>query len=114
MPPTLSRSIARLSGFKPQPWPLLLALTALNGCSLAPRYTPPQLPVPAEWPQGAAYETSTPGAAPVSQIGWREFYRDERLRTVVDQSLTNNRDLRIATLNIERARALYRIRRADQ
>jgi len=50
----------------------------------------------------------------VSQIGWREFYRDERLRTVVDQSLTNNRDLRIATLNIERARALYRIRRADQ
>ena len=70
--------------------------------------------MPAEWPQGAAYETSTPGAAPVSQIGWREFYRDERLRTVVDQSLTNNRDLRIATLNIERARALYRISRADQ
>jgi multidrug efflux system outer membrane protein len=50
----------------------------------------------------------------VSEIGWREFYRDERLRTVVDQSLANNRDLRIATLNIERARALYRIRRADQ
>ena len=114
MPPTLSHSVARLSGYKAQPWPLLLALTALNGCSLAPRYTPPQLPVPAEWPQGAAYETSTPGAATVSQIGWREFYRDERLRTVVDQSLTNNRDLRIATLNIERARALYRIRRADQ
>ena len=114
MPPTLSRSVARLSGFKAQAWPLLLALTALSGCSLAPRYTPPQLPVPAEWPQGAAYETSTPGAAPVSEIGWREFYRDERLRTVVDQSLANNRDLRIATLNIERARALYRIRRADQ
>ena len=70
--------------------------------------------MPAEWPQGAAYENSTAGAATVSQIGWREFYRDERLRTVVDQSLTNNRDLRIATLNIERARAVYRIRRADQ
>ena len=70
--------------------------------------------MPAEWPQGAAYEASTPGAAAVSEIGWREFYRDGRLRTVVELSLTNNRDLRIATLNIERARALYRIRRADQ
>ena len=70
--------------------------------------------MPAEWPQGAAYEASDPGAATVSEIGWREFYRDGRLRTVVELSLTNNRDLRIATLSIERARALYRIRRADQ
>ena len=95
---------------------LLLALTAaLGGCvSLAPRYTQPQPPVPAEWPQGAAYEASGPGATAVSEIGWREFYADDRLRTVVAQSLTNNRDLRIATHNIERARALYRIRRADQ
>ena len=82
--------------------------------SLAPKYKQPQPPVPAEWPQGPAYEASTPGAAAVSEIGWREFYGDDRLRTVVEQSLTNNRDLRIATLNIERARALYRIRRADQ
>jgi multidrug efflux system outer membrane protein len=103
----------RNRGFKAESRLVLLALT-LGGCSLAPKYTPPQLPVPAEWPQGAAYKASTPGAATVSQIGWREFYRDERLRTVVEQSLTNNRDLRIATLNIERARALYRIRRADQ
>ena len=70
--------------------------------------------MPADWPQGPAYRASAPGAAAVSEIGWREFYRDGRLRTVVEQSLTNNRDLRIATLNIERARALYRIRRADQ
>ena len=94
---------------------LAIALTAtLGGCSLAPKYKQPQPPVPAEWPHGPAYEASTPGAAAVSQIGWREFYADDRLRTVVAQSLTNNRDLRIATLNIERARALYRIQRADQ
>ena len=70
--------------------------------------------MPAEWPQGAAYGTHSPGAAAVSDIGWRAFYRDGRLQTVVEQSLINNRDLRVATLNIERARALYRIRRADQ
>ena len=97
-------------------WVALLALTpALGGCAnLAPKYQQPQAPVPAEWPQGAAYDTSTSAAAAVSGIDWREFYRDERLRTVVELSLLNNRDLRLATLNIERARAVYRIQRADQ
>ena len=33
---------------------------------------------------------------------------------VVEQALANNRDLRIATLNVERAQALYRIQRADR
>jgi outer membrane protein, multidrug efflux system len=47
----------------------------------------------------------------VSEIGWRESYRDGRLRTVVAWILTSNRNLRIATLNIERVRALYRFRR---
>jgi outer membrane protein TolC len=50
----------------------------------------------------------------VSEIGWRESYRDGRLRTVLAWSLTSNRDLRIATLDIERVRALCRFRRADQ
>lgn len=93
---------------------LLALMSALAGCAnLAPKYRPPLAPVPAEWPQGAAYETSMSAGA-VSAIDWREFYRDERLRTVVELSLLNNRDLRLATLNIERARALYRIQRADQ
>ena len=85
---------------------LAIALTAtLGGCvNLAPRYNPGPPPVPAEWPQGAAYEVSTPGAAAVSQIGWREFYADDRLRTVVELSLTNNRDLRIVD-DQHRARA---------
>ena len=111
-----SRGLCRDIRARALGWLVLLVLTAaLGGCaSLAPKYTQPQPPVPAEWPQGAAYEASTPGASAVSEIGWRDFYRDGRLRTVVELSLTNNRDLRIATLNIERARAIYRIRRADQ
>jgi multidrug efflux system outer membrane protein len=93
----------------------LIVLAALGGCvSLAPKYKQPPPPVPADWPQGAAYEVSASGASAVSDIGWRKFYRDGRLRTVVEQSLMNNRDLRIATLDIERARAVYRVRRADQ
>ena len=112
---SVSRSIVRRRGFKAHPWLVVIALTAaLGGCSLAPKYKQPQPPVPAEWPQGPAYEASSPSAAMVSEIGWREFYADDRLRHIVELSLANNRDLRMSTLNIERARAVYHIQRADQ
>jgi len=51
---------------------------------------------------------------PVSDIGWRDFFADPRLEEVVARALDNNRDLRVAILNVERARAMYRIRRADR
>ena len=109
------RSVVRLRGSKAQAWLVVIALTAaLGGCSLAPKYKQPQPPVPAEWPQGPAYEASSPSAAMVSEIGWGEFYADARLRHIVELSLANNRDLRMSTLNIARARAVYHIQRADQ
>lgn len=93
----------------------VIAVTVvLGGCSLAPKYSRPAPPVPAEFPQGPAYAGSSADAAQVSDIGWRQFYLDDRLRSVIALSLANNRDLRVATLNIERARATYRIQRADQ
>jgi outer membrane protein, multidrug efflux system len=111
----VSRSIVRRRGSKAHPWLVVIALTAaLGGCSLAPKYKQPQPPVPAEWPQGPAYEASSPSAAMVSEIGWGEFYADDRLRHIVELSMANNRDLRMSTLNIERARAVYHIQRADQ
>lgn len=64
-----------------------------------------------------AQPTDAPGAAlppAASDIGWRDFFADARLRELVDRSLKNNRDLRGATLAVERARALYRIQRAEQ
>jgi multidrug efflux system outer membrane protein len=54
-----------------------------------------------------------PGAPAVADIGWREFYVDEQLQKVIGLALNNNRDLRVAALNIEKARALYRIQRAE-
>lgn len=94
----------------------LLAITAvlLTGCTMIPKYSRPEAPVPASWPSGPAYkETSTPGAPAAADLQWREFFADERLQQVIETSLKNNRDLRVAALNVERARALYRIQRAD-
>ena len=95
---------------------LLFGLFAfLTGCTLIPKYTQPEAPVPAAWPSGPAYkETQTaPGAPVVTDLKWREFFADERLQTIIETALNNNRDLRVASLNVERARALYRIQRAQ-
>ena len=94
----------------------LLATTVvlLTGCTLAPKYTRPEAPVPASWPSGPAYDNArvTPGAPAAAELGWREFFIDERLRKIIEAALRNNRDLRVAALNVERARAFYGIQRA--
>ena len=84
------------------------------GCTMAPKYVRPPAPVPVAWPQGAAYAgtrtaTNAPAAA---ELNWQEFFTDEKLQRVIGTALTNNRDLRLAALNVERARAMYGIQRA--
>lgn len=87
----------------------------LGGCTLAPKYTQPKAPIPAEWPQGAAYKSAqaVPGAPTAPELSRREFFADEHLQKIIETALNNNRDLRLAALNVERARALYGIQRAE-
>lgn len=94
--------------------PILVALAiAPLGCTMAPKYNRPVAPVPAEWPVGAAYgEPVATGLSGVSS-DWRAFFINEKLQKVIDLALANNRDLRVAGLNMERARAMYRIQRAQ-
>jgi multidrug efflux system outer membrane protein len=82
---------------------------------MAPKYTRPDAPVPAQWPAGAAYnETKSAASVPAAaELPWREFFTDERLQKIIGIALDNNRDLRVAALNVERARALYGIQRAS-
>jgi multidrug efflux system outer membrane protein len=93
--------------------PLLtgLALVAA-GCTMTPKYTQPAAPIPGAWPTGPAYsaELATNNYQP---LAWREFFMDAKLQQVITLALTNNRDLRLAALNVERARAYYGIQRAE-
>ena len=95
----------------------LAAVLTLAGCSLAPTYQRPELPVPAALPQaGAASQAageSGAQAADVAAVPWRDYFPDPRLQSLICEALANNRDLRVAMLNIEQARAQYDIRRAD-
>lgn len=87
-------------------------LAALSGCSLIPDYQRPQAPVAASWPQGEAY-AARDAEQRAAQLGWREFFRDPALQQLIDVALQNNRDLRVAALNVDAYRALYRVQRAD-
>jgi outer membrane protein, multidrug efflux system len=91
----------------------LCALSLLGtGCTLSPQYVRPEIPTPASWPADAAAEETTPDAVAPPEVAWSTFIADARLRSLIDTALANNRDLRIAALNVERARALYGIQRS--
>ena len=95
---------------------MFVIVAVLSGCTLVPPYQRPVSPVSSGWPTGAAYQEAgeVPNAAPeASDLPWREFFTDECLRRVIETALNNNRDLRLASLNVERARAYYRIQRAE-
>jgi multidrug efflux system outer membrane protein len=82
---------------------------------MAPKYTRPEAPVPAAWPSGPAYKdvAGKPADKMVADIPWQEFFVDPQLRKLISLALDNNRDLRVAALNIERSRAQYQIQRSD-
>ena len=89
-------------------------LAALSGCSLIPEYQRPEAPTSAAWPDGEAYVGAVSAAqGQQMDMGWQAFFRDPTLRQLIDVALQNNRDLRVAALNVDAYRALYRVQRAD-
>ena len=92
--------------------PVCLAVTTLTACSLAPTYVRPTAPVTSEWPVASTAPKSGEESH-TADIGWRSMFRSPKLQRLIEESLANNRDLRIATLNIEAARHTWRIQRSD-
>jgi multidrug efflux system outer membrane protein len=94
---------------------ILLGGIALGvaGCTMAPKYSRPAAPVPTQWPSGDAFTQNQPaaGAPAAADLSWREFVTDAKLQKVIAMALENNRDLRLAALNVDMARALYGIQR---
>lgn len=92
----------------------LAVATTLSGCNLAPKYVRPVGAAPETLPQGGIYPRAATDAPDITQVGWRDFFLDPRLRQVIETGLANNRDLRIAAGNVLQARAQYRVQRASQ
>lgn len=58
--------------------------------------------------------SNLPAVPQAAEVNWKEFFADKYLQSVIELALMNNRDLRIAALNVERVQALYRIFRSRQ
>ncbi|WJY15123.1 efflux transporter outer membrane subunit [Pectobacteriaceae bacterium CE90] len=86
--------------------PALLALT-ITGCSLQPEYKRPALPVTNHY-----WESTINGGTSASDLGWRQFFTEPELRQLIQLALDNNRDLRVAALNVESDQAQFRVERA--
>lgn len=93
--------------------PIALVAVTLTGCTMIPRYHRPVPAIAQKWPGSAATKAQPipTNAVAVADIGWREFFQDPRLQAIIGLALTNNRDLRVAVLNVEQTRAQYRIQR---
>lgn len=92
----------------------LLSSAMLSSCTMMPDYSRPESPVNSEWPQGKAYiDLSSTERASIKQVSWQEFFQSPQLQKIIQATLDNNRDLRVAALNIQIAREQYRIQRAD-
>ncbi len=102
------------------------AVLLMSGCSMVPVYERPAMAVPAQLPQDAASgagaaaggATSTATAAQAARtvvdLPWASYFPDTRLQGLIRLALDNNRDLRVAALNIDQLRAAYQIQNADR
>ncbi|HEV2270095.1 MAG TPA: efflux transporter outer membrane subunit [Steroidobacteraceae bacterium] len=92
----------------------LFALLGLSACTLMPHYRRPPSPVQSQWPAdaGSAHAAAATGIS-ADQIGWQDFFTDPRLQRLVRIALANNRNLRIAMLNVAASQAQFRVERGN-
>lgn len=92
-----------------------ILIAVLSGCAnLAPEYIQPERPVSQTWSQHSAINDEPEVSLLLQEMGWHDFFTEQRLNSVINLALENNRDLRIAALNIQKLRAQYQIQRANQ
>ncbi|HTR43989.1 MAG TPA: TolC family protein [Pseudomonadales bacterium] len=106
------------------PWKILLLAFApvaalfilgLAGCTMIPKYEQPASNISTNWPSvpGYAKTETTPAAVPAADIGWHDFFRDQRLQQVIRIALTNNPNLLASVYNVQESKSLYRVQQAN-
>ena len=105
--PSIARPALRLATLSAALW--------LAGCSFIPTFSRPAAPVAESFPTAAAAAPAADASArTAADIEWQTFFKDARLKRLIELALQNNRDLRVAVLNIEQTRAKLQVARADQ
>src|ERR1700761_9298411 len=91
----------------------LASLLLFAACTMIPKYEQPAAPVQPAYPTaGDATKAIGTGTTAAADIGWRNFFSDPRLQKLIELALQNNRDLRVAALQVDSLRGQYQIQRA--
>lgn len=85
----------------------LLTIIGMSGCSLAPEYIKPEMPISNVWS-----DKDFGSSKGVTDIKWKDFYKNEDMQNLISMALEHNKDLRKAALNVQTAQAKYRIERS--
>ena len=90
-------------------------IIVLGSCTMAPEYKRSEVPIPSKLPDGIPYKDSKDDGSvtKVSELKWEDFFTDPKLKEVIAAALKNNRDLKLAALNVEKAMAMYGIKRSE-
>ena len=101
-----STMVAKLSGLTVT----IAAAMVLSACNLAPKYQQPQV-----FTDTSEFKYATQANSDIKayDLGWQEYFADPQLKQLIALALENNRDLRVAALNVEAVEKQYRIQRAD-
>src|SRR5271157_1083867 len=75
----------------------LIAVLLLSGCAVGPNYERPSLASPDTF-RG---EAAAPSASSLADLPWWEVFNDPTLVALIEESLQNNYDLRIAVARVE-------------
>ena len=85
-----------------------VCIVLIPACTLGPDYERPELEIPIE------YRESKVSGESIANIEWWNLFQDRQLQTLIETSLEENKDLRIALARIEEAYAAVTIVRSDQ
>jgi multidrug efflux system outer membrane protein len=84
---------------------LISFVTILCSCTMDPKYSRPKVEVP--------FKSTSQNQSKITTISWENFFQSPDLQRVIKLALDNNRDLKIANLNIESVQANYGIVRSN-
>lgn len=83
---------------------VLSSTVLLAACNFAPKYETPESPVANTYKVSSSDSTTT-----AADLGWQSFFNDVRLKKIIELALANNRDLLMASKNVEIAQKQYGI-----
>jgi multidrug efflux system outer membrane protein len=96
---------------KPQSFLAVLALLALTGCAVGPKYQKASVPTPPTWSAEAPWRAAEPKDG-IPKGSWWSLYQDPVLDQLENQVMTSNQSIALAVSRVEQARDLARVQAA--